>query len=138
MQDPIFEDYGINSSDFWKEVNTIPKDLEKTGIRVNRDTYYLNHFIKCAHYGKLKGLNNQKFREYGEKQKFYKGIPEFFEETKGMFKEDKAYSEYGIQVDHYIVSTGFAEIIRGSALMPYVDGIWAANFWKVQIQKETR
>ena len=87
----------------------------------------MNHFIKCAHNGTMKGLNNQKLREYGAKQKFYKGIPEIFEKTKQMFKNDKTYLEYGIQVEHYIVSTGFAEIIRGSRLEPFVDGIWGCE-----------
>ena len=44
-----------------------------------------------------------------------------------MFKDDKSYAEYGIQVEHYIVSTGFAEIIRGSELMPFVDGVWGCE-----------
>ena len=127
MQDPIFEEYGINASDFWREVNSKPAELAKHGIRVNRDTYYLNHFIKWAHDGTLKGLDNAKLREYGTKQKFYKGIPEIFEKTKNMFKDDKSYAEYGIQVEHYIVSTGFAEIIRGSELMPFVDGVWGCE-----------
>lgn len=127
MQDPIFEDYKINPGEFWKEVNAAPGEYAKNGIRVNRDTYYLNHFIKCAHNGTLPGLNNQKLRGYGVRQKFYLGIPEIFEKTKLMFKDDKSYSEYGIQVEHYIVSTGFAEVIRGSTLMPYVDGIWGCE-----------
>lgn len=127
MQDPIFEEYGIDAKTFWGDVNEIPKELAKKGIRVNTDTYYLNHFIKCAHNGTFKGLGNEKLREYGPKQKFYKGIPEIFEKTKNMFKEDESYAEYGIQVEHYIVSTGFAEIIRGSELMPFVDGIWGCE-----------
>lgn len=127
MQDPIFEEYRINPKDFWREVNSKPKEYEQNNIRVNKDTYYLNHFIKCAHNGTMKGLNNQKLREYGAKQKFYKGIPEIFEKTKQMFKNDKTYAEYGIQVEHYIVSTGFAEIIRGSRLEPFVDGIWGCE-----------
>ena len=73
--------YGIDPTEFWKEVNAKPTEYEKDGIRVNKDTYYLNHFIKCAHDGTLKGLNNKKLRAYGEKQKFYKGIPEIFEKT---------------------------------------------------------
>ena len=87
----------------------------------------VNSFIQCAHDGTFKGLNNEKLREYGLKQKFYKGIPEIFEKTKKMFKDNKSYAEYGIQVEHYIVSTGFAEIIRGSALMPFVDGVWGCE-----------
>ena len=44
MQDPIFKDYGIDATTFWSDVNTIPQEYEKSGIRVNKDTYYLNHF----------------------------------------------------------------------------------------------
>lgn len=127
MQDPIFAEYQINSSDFWKKVNAKPMKLAEKGIRVNRDTYYLNYFIECAHNGTFKGLNNQKLNGYGKKQKFYRGIPEIFEKTKNMFKDNKSYAEYGIQVEHYIVSTGFAEIIRGSDLMPFVDGVWGCE-----------
>lgn len=127
MQDPIFKDYNIDASEFWKTVNSKPKELAEQDIRVNKDTYYLNYFIECAHNGIFTGLSNAKLNEYGKKQKFYKGIPEIFEKTKNMFKDDKSYAEYGIQVEHYIVSTGFAEVIRGSDLMPFVDGVWGCE-----------
>ena len=127
MQDPIFEDYGIDSSEFWAKVNSIPQKLSEKKIRVNAETYYLNYFIKCAHDGTFYGLNNAKLRAYGKRQKFYKGIPQIFKYTKEMFASDKLYTEYGIVVEHYIVSTGFAEIIRGTELMPYVDGIWGCE-----------
>lgn len=127
MQDPIFEEYRIDPVGFWRDVNAIPKEYEAQGKRINKDTYYLNHFIKCAHNGIFEGLNNEKLKTYGAKQKFYKGIPEIFQFTKDMFKDDKRYTEYGIQVEHYIVSTGFAEVIRGSDLMPYIDGVWGCE-----------
>ena len=137
MQDPIFQDYKINPKDFWAEVNSLQQTIEsKQGIRVNRDTYYLNHFIKCAHDGTMPGLNNQKLREYGKKQKFYPGIPQIFEETKSMFANDNSNAEYGIQVEHYIVSTGFAEVIRGSDLMKYVDGIWGCELLDAPYQDD--
>lgn len=43
MQDPIFKEYKINAHKFWDEVNKKPCELEKKGIRVNHDTYYLNY-----------------------------------------------------------------------------------------------
>ena len=127
MQDPIFADYGVDPAAFWGEVNEKIREYESRGIRVNRDTYYLNHFIRCAHSGVFPGLCNAKLREYGKRQKFYRGVPGIFESTKKMLLDDKTYSEYGIQVEHYIVSTGFAEVIRGSELMPFVDGIWGCE-----------
>ncbi len=128
MQDPIFKEYKINAHKFWDEVNKKPCELEKKGIRVNHDTYYLNYFIKCAQPGgKLDGLNNEKLRTFGQKEKFYPGVIEFFKKIKSMFKEDSRYSELGIQVENYIISTGFAEVIRGSELMPFVDGIWGCE-----------
>ena len=127
MQDPIFSDHGIEPKVFWEKAGAVPKLCEKQGIRVNKDTYYLNYFIKCAHDGTFPGLNNEKLHQYGKQQKFYNGVPEIFEHTKNMFSNDKSYAEYGIQVEHYIVSTGFAEVIRGSKLMPYVDGVWGCE-----------
>lgn len=85
MQDPIFEAFGIDSTEFWRKVNAIPEYYKQKNIRVNRDTYYLNYFIKCVHDGTFPGLNNDALREFGKKQKFYRGIPEFFQKTKGMF-----------------------------------------------------
>ena len=29
MQDPIFEEYGVNSKDFWREVNSKPMEYEQ-------------------------------------------------------------------------------------------------------------
>lgn len=127
MQDPLFEKYNKNAHDFWEEERAALSETKRKGIRVNDDTYYLNYFIKCAHDGTFPGLNNAVLREIGNEQKFYDGIPEIFAKTKAMFTNDKSYSEYGIQVEHYIVSTGFAETIRGSKLMPYVEDVWGCE-----------
>ena len=127
MQDPLFEHYHVDGREFWKTNGEEIEKSRKQGIRVNEDTFYLNSFIRAAHDGRFKELGNAKLREFGKKQKFYPGIPEIFKKTKEMFKDDKSYSEYGIQVEHYIVSTGFAEVIRGSVLMDYVEEIWGCE-----------
>ena len=72
-------------------------------------------------------MNNQMLHDFGKEQKFYPGIPEIFAKTKEMFSNDPSYSEYGIKVEHYIVSTGFAEVIRGSKLYEYVEDIWGCE-----------
>lgn len=128
MQDPIFKEYGVDAKVFWDEVNELPETYKiSQGVKVNPDTIYLNHFINYAKRGKFPGLNNAKLREFGKKQDFYPGVPEIFKETKNAIN-NSVYKEYDIRVEHYIVSTGMAEIIRGSKVAEYVDGIWGCEF----------
>lgn len=127
MQDPIFKDYGIDGSDFWKEMNAEKQRIKDSGVRVNDDIFAVNYIIKCARSGRFKGLNNKSLLEYGKKQKFYPGIPEFFESTKKLVSENAEYAAQGISVEHYVISTGFAEIIRGSVLFPYLSGMWGCE-----------
>lgn len=128
MQDPIFQEYKVDSSEFWKEVNDLPnKYLEEQDIKVNKDTIYLNHFINKTKDGTFRGLNNEKLKAFGEKLKFYPGIPEIFENTKQLVEKDDIYKEYNIKVEHYIISTGMVEVIKGSCVMQYVDGVWGCE-----------
>ena len=127
MQDPIFKKFGIDSSKFWSDMEAAKEECAKRAYRVNKDTYYVNYFIRCAHDGTLQGLNNAMLKEAGSKQKFYPGVEQLLKTIKETFKDDPEYSEYGIQVENYIVSTGFAETIRGTSLMPWIDGIWGCE-----------
>lgn len=128
MQDPIFKAYGINAVEFWKEVNSLPdRYWREQGVLVNPDTIYLNQFIKYAKEGKFKGLTNKKLKEFGSEQKFYSGIPEIFQRTKELIEKNPIYKEYDIKVEHYIVSTGMTQVIKGSAVMPYVEHVWGCE-----------
>lgn len=138
MQDPIFNEYGINASDFWKEVNELPQKYQDKGVKVNKDTIYLNQFIRYTQEGKFKGLNNEKLKGYGMLQKFYPGIPEIFKTTSELLKDDKICKEYNIRVEHYIVSTGFAEVIRGTSIMEYVKQIWGCELIEHETDDGTR
>ena len=127
MQDPIFEDYHCNAHDFWTKVNSMPEKYDKQGIRVNPDTAYLIAFAHNAKDGTFKGLNNEKLRTYGKKQTFYPGIPEFIAGTKSFLAGNQDYEEYNVKVENYIVSTGFAEVIKGTPLKDLVDDIWGCE-----------
>lgn len=129
MQDPIFKEYNIDSKEFWNEVDDLPRKYrEEQGVKVNRDTVYLNHFIRYAKEGKFKDLNNKRLYEFGRGLNFYSGIPEIFKKTKDLIEENKRYDEFNIKVEHYIVSTGITEIIRGSVVNDYVEYIWGCEF----------
>lgn len=49
MQDPLFAKFNVASKEFWAEVNSLPKLYEEQGIRVGKDTIYLNHILTCVH-----------------------------------------------------------------------------------------
>lgn len=127
MQTPIFKDYDVDEKEFWKEVNEMPGKMKNEGVRVNPDTAYLIHFTRKAKDGTFKGLSNAKLREYGTKQDFYAGIPEFLQITKEILKDNPECKEYNIRVEHYIVSTGFAEVIKGTPLKDFVEDIWGCE-----------
>lgn len=128
MQDPIFKEYKVNASEFWREVNALPdKYWDEQKVKVNRDTIYLNQFIRYVREGRFPKLSNEKLRQYGAQQNFYAGIPEIFRTTKALLESDVVCKEYNIRVEHYIVSTGFAEVIRGTSIMEFVKNIWGCE-----------
>ena len=128
MQEPIFKRFGVDGSEFWKEVNALPEKYKKEqGVRVNKNTIYLNHFINSVKNDVFPGLNNEMLRELGKELVFYNGLPALMDITKKMIAEDPKYLEYDIKVEHYIVSTGFTEMIKGSDVYPYVSGIWGCE-----------
>jgi hypothetical protein len=128
MQEPLFEHYNIKGIEFWKEVNRIEKEYKEKGIRVNKDTVYLNHILTCVKQGIFTGLDNSMLREFETKLKFYDGIPDIFIKLSDIVQKNPKYSKFGIRVEHYIVSTGLAEIIKGSIITQYVKNIWGCEF----------
>ena len=128
MQVPLFKRYGIDCKQFWDEVNALPEFYAKKGIHINRDTSYLNHILTYVKAGKMRGLSNQILRDCGKELELFPGLPEFFPKIKSLVEENEKFQKAGIKLEHYVVSTGFAETIRGSAVAPYLDGIFGCEF----------
>ncbi len=128
MQAPIFETFGIDEELFWKEVNALPEIYAERGTRVSHDTIYLNHLLSYVKNGCLKGLTNHRLRELGRELVFYPGLPELFDQLRALPARHEAYRKHNITLEHYIISTGLAEMIRGSAIAPHVDGIFGCEF----------
>ena len=127
MQQPLFDKYGVNAEDFWKECNSqIAKHLE-AGLEVNKDTFYLNIILRYVRNGTFKGLNNKELVSYGTKMNFYSGVIDLFKEIKSL-NDNERYKAYDIHFENYIVSTGLKKIIEGSDLNPLVEKIWGCEF----------
>jgi len=128
MQTPLFEEYGINENQFWDEVNNLPATYQERGLKVSADTVYLNHLLTYIRQGQLKGLSNAKLHELGAKLTFNPGLPEFFQTLKTLVQAKKEYIKHDIRLEHYVISTGLAAMIRGSDIAPYVEDVFGCEF----------
>jgi hypothetical protein len=128
MQTPIFEEYKVDENFFWREVNALPALYAQKGIRVSPETVYLNHLLSFVKSGVMGGLSNAKLRELGGRIEFSEGVLGFLDELRKVPESDESFCKLDIKLEHYIVSTGLAEMIRGSAVAEKVDGIFACEF----------
>ncbi|MCB2223753.1 MAG: haloacid dehalogenase-like hydrolase [Actinobacteria bacterium] len=132
QQDPLFEAYGVDPDEFWREVEGLTGFYAARGIKIGRDSAYLLHILTYVRAGIFEGLTNARLRELGAGIEPAPGIPEFFEATRRHVAEVPEYAAAGITVEHYTVSTGILPMIEGSCLAPHLDGIWANTFIEEQ------
>lgn len=134
MQTPLFRRYGIDEANFWNETNNLVTHYRKRGYQLAPEIAYLNHLLTHVLAGRMPKLSNKVLRECGAEIVFYPGLPEFFRVSQGYVTEKEAYRKHDIRLEHYIVSTGLAEMVRGSAIAPFVDGIWGCEFIENPLQ----
>lgn len=127
MQRPLFQHYDIDENTFWDEVNALPAYYRKAGVTVSPETCYLGHLLSYVQAGRMKGLTNEKLRELGHDIDLYPGLPNFLLELKQIMNEPP-YKDADLGLEHYVVSTGLKEMVLGSRIAPYLDGVWASEF----------
>ncbi|MBT8197156.1 MAG: haloacid dehalogenase-like hydrolase [Acidimicrobiia bacterium] len=125
MQAPIFEEYGVDPSSFWGEVDGLVEAYARQGEVVQRDLAYLVHLLTYVESGVFEGLTNAKLAELGARLEPNPGMPEFMEATRRRVAEVPEFVHEGITVEHYVVSTGLRPMIEGSVFASHIDGIWA-------------
>jgi hypothetical protein len=129
MQKPLFEAYGVDEDAFWREVQALPAYYQRAGIRVHPDTCYLGHLLSYVRQGKFKGLTNEKLSELGSAVTFFPGIPEFFDRLAAILDAPEfRLGDLRVKLEHYVVSTGLAAMVRGSGINSHLSGVWASEF----------
>jgi hypothetical protein len=120
MQDEVvFPAFGINSASFWRRCSELVRaegyDSELAYMKVLLDTLGMDR------------PKNSDLKDLGANLKFYKGLPQMFEEfAHGLLTEEHV--AHGIAVEHYIISSGIKVLIEGSQLAPYVRAIFGCEF----------
>jgi hypothetical protein len=128
MQDPIFDAYDVDATEFWDEVEGLAEFYARSGIVIQRDLAYLTHMLTYVREGIFKDLTNAKLKKLGAKLRPVAGMPDFMTAVRDRVAEIPEFVDEGITVEHYIVSTGLRPMIEGSVFGKKVDGIWANTF----------
>jgi len=134
MQSPLFRRYQVDEKVFWAETNALVEQYRQRGYRLSPEISYLNHLLTYVLAGPMAGLNNKILFACGAELRFYPGLPEFFDLARAWVGERAEFRKHDIRLEHYVVSTGLAEMIRGSEAAAKVDGIWGCEFIENPLQ----
>ncbi|MDR3317251.1 MAG: haloacid dehalogenase-like hydrolase [Puniceicoccales bacterium] len=138
MQAPLFREYGIDEVAFWEGVESLPVKFRERGIRLSEVLTYLTYLLELVKIGCLPGLSKKKLTRYGAQLTFFPGIPDLFSVLKEDVEGDERCRVHGVTLEHYIVSSGHLEVIRGSQVAPFVDGIFACEFLEDEMETEAK
>lgn len=112
----LIPSFGINKEEFWRESNKLATDnLMDTNLA------WMFELIKYSRF-KSKSLKREYFKAIGADVKLYKGVTTWFSRM-----NDYA-AKKGIELEHYIISSGLKEIIEGSEIAPYFKRIYASTY----------
>lgn len=119
QDDVIFPAFGINAEKFWQRCS----DLVQAEGYDNELAY-----MKCLlDYLAVDRPTNQQLKHLGAKMRLHKGLPQMFEEFNLDLLENHQ-SAAGIQVEHFVVSSGLKVLIEGSQLRPYLREVFGCEF----------
>jgi len=112
----LIESLGVGQDDFWA-------DCRRFALKHNADGILSYMAMTLAH-AKRQGvrLSRDEFVRLGGAIDFYPGVEEWFGKT-------KAYAAgLGLELEHYIVSSGLVELIEGSRIANEFKAVFAASF----------
>ena len=112
----LIPSFGIDSEEFWREANTLA--IEKT---MEKNLAWMFSLIKYSRF-KGRSLHKSYFREAGAEVKLYEGVLSWFERLNSYARRR------GIEIEHYIISSGLKEIIEGNPIAPYFKKIYASSY----------
>ena len=118
MQEYTFiPNLGIDVSEFWGSANKL-REVDKMDAVL---TYMYLMIKKTDDMGKH--LTKEYLNEMGHDIELFPGVSDWFTRI------NKYAKEKGIEVEHYIISSGVKEIIEGSKIGKYFKKIFASEFY---------
>ena len=107
---------GMRPEDFWPESNQLAKD----NLMDNNLAWMYQLVVKSK--ALRKPLSRSYFNQVGKDVPLYNGVDTWFERVNQYGEEN------GIEVHHYIISSGLKEIIEGSNIAQYFSRVYASSY----------
>jgi len=107
---------GMDNETFWAESNTMA-----IHHHMDRNLAWMKKMIdEATRSGK--SIHREAFQALGRDVELYRGVKTWFAHVNAYGKQR------GVEVEHYVISSGLKEIIEGSAIAPFLTHIYASNF----------
>lgn len=124
----FFPSIGMKGKRFWKEVSELSKKHQADNILI-----YMKHMLDKADENKVE-VNEKAFKDFGKDLNFFKGVLPYTNEKEvkvdGWFDRINRYGKASnFRIEHYIVSSGIREMIRGSKIANKFKTIYASSFF---------
>lgn len=104
------------TSEFWQENNELVKKHEASNILC-----YMKLMLDKAHAAKV-SIKRQQFVDFGRNIELYAGVEKWFELINQLGKDN------GVNIEHYINSSGLKEMIEGTKIGKKFKEIYACSF----------
>ena len=117
MQDyALIPELGMKPKDFWPVANQW--SIDNGADQVTGSMYY---FVKTA---KEKGvkLTVENFRNAGKNIVYFDGVEEWFDRITAYGRE------LDLEVEHYIISAGYEEILQGTKIYKFFKNVFGCSF----------
>jgi phosphoserine phosphatase len=117
MQEHVFlPKLGVEKADFWKKSNAMA--VEQQGDKI---LTYMHQMLKFANFHD-QPMRKQDWQEHGRGITFFPGVESWFDRI------NAAGQQRGIEVSHFIISSGLREMIEGSSISRHFTKIFASAF----------
>lgn len=123
QEDTILDAYGLDHKKFWARSNELTR---KKGYE--RTLAYLK-LLACDEPFKSKPLTPQFLRGLANRIRYYDGVNDgYFGRLQEFMNSIPEVKEWGIELEHYIVSSGLKDILDGTSIKKYFKKIYACEY----------
>jgi hypothetical protein len=105
-----------NGNEFWDRSNSEAADSQGDPILL-----YMRHMLEGARHNHVK-VDRRSLRDHGATIPLFEGVGDWFARIKA------AGQERGLEVQHFIISSGLRDIIEGTSIRRHFKAVFASGF----------